>query len=141
MDNKILGKKIRNERRKLDLTQEQLAEAVKVTSPYIGQVERGERGISVENLVNICNRLGVTVDYILGDYYPKTHDEYYKGQWSKLMQGRTDFEQAFVIKIVESTLQNIDVLLDDFTNAFMEANPNMRKKAGSATQTDNRASK
>jgi transcriptional regulator with XRE-family HTH domain len=116
MDYELLGKKIRNERRRQDLTQEQLAEAVNVTPPYIGQVERGARGVSIENLVNICNHLGVTVDYILSDYYTKSHDEYYKGQWSKLMQGKTDSEQEFVLKIAESALENIDILRDGFTN-------------------------
>jgi len=110
MDYKALGKRIREERRKRDLTQEQLADNVNVTYSYIGQVERGERGISLETLINISNRLGVTVDYLLSDYRD-SHYEYYKGQWAKLMQGRYDFEQEYVFKLAETAVKNMDLLI------------------------------
>lgn len=60
-----LGKRIREERTKLRLTQEQLAEAAEVNESYIGQVERGEKNPSLETVVSIANSLGVTVDYLL----------------------------------------------------------------------------
>lgn len=60
-----LGKRIREERTKLRLTQEQLAEAAEVNESYIGQVERTEKNPSLETVVNIANALGVTVDYLL----------------------------------------------------------------------------
>ena len=118
LDYKLLGKRIREVRRKHDLTQEKLAEDINVTHPYIGQVERGERGISIENLVNLCNRLDVTVDYLLSDYYVKDHNEYYKGQWAKLMQSRADFEQDFVLSIVEAVLKNMDTYTESFVSEY-----------------------
>lgn len=60
-----LGRRIREERTKLRLTQEQLAEAAEVNESYIGQVERGEKNPSLETVVSIANSLGVTVDYLL----------------------------------------------------------------------------
>jgi transcriptional regulator with XRE-family HTH domain len=62
---KYLGQRIREERTKLRLTQEQLAEAAEVNESYIGQVERGEKNPSLETVVSIANSLGVTVDYLL----------------------------------------------------------------------------
>jgi len=62
---KYLGQRIREERTKYRLTQEQLAEAAQVNESYIGQVERGEKNPSLETVVNIANSLGVTVDYLL----------------------------------------------------------------------------
>ena len=59
MDYKALGKKIRSERLKIELTQAQLAEKVNLTPAYIGQIERGERKFSLEALVNIANILKV----------------------------------------------------------------------------------
>ncbi|MBQ4326972.1 MAG: helix-turn-helix transcriptional regulator, partial [Clostridia bacterium] len=50
MDYTALGKRIREERLKLNLTQEQLAEDVDLSTAYIGQIERGERRVSLENL-------------------------------------------------------------------------------------------
>ena len=39
-----LGRRIREERQKLNLTQEKLSESINVSTTYIGQIERGERG-------------------------------------------------------------------------------------------------
>jgi len=62
---KYLGQRIREERTKLRLTQEQLAEAAEVNESYIGQVERAEKNPSLETVVSVANALGVTVDYLL----------------------------------------------------------------------------
>ncbi len=62
---KYLGQRIREERTKYRLTQEQLAEAAEVNESYVGQVERGEKNPSLETVVSIANSLGVTVDYLL----------------------------------------------------------------------------
>lgn len=67
MDYKRLGQRIREERRKLHLTQAELAEAIDISDTYMGAIERGERGVTLETLVRLANRLGVTVDYLLAD--------------------------------------------------------------------------
>ncbi len=59
--------RIREERRKLGLTQAQLAEAVDISDTYMGAIERGERSLTLDTLVRLVNRLGVTVDYMLSD--------------------------------------------------------------------------
>ena len=61
MEQQALGKRIREERLKLNLTQERLAEDVNLSTAYIGQIERGERSLTLENLVAVANRLGVTI--------------------------------------------------------------------------------
>ncbi|KLU60236.1 anaerobic benzoate catabolism transcriptional regulator [Peptococcaceae bacterium CEB3] len=60
-----LGQRIREERTRYRLTQEQLAEAAEVNESYVGQVERGEKNPSLETIVSIANSLGVTLDYLL----------------------------------------------------------------------------
>jgi transcriptional regulator with XRE-family HTH domain len=67
MDFALLGKRIRDERLLLRLTLEQLAELVDKSSNFIGQIERGDRKLSVETLVSIANALGTTVDSLLKD--------------------------------------------------------------------------
>jgi transcriptional regulator with XRE-family HTH domain len=68
MDYKRLGKRIREERIKLNLTQAQLAEAIDISDTYMGAIERGERSLTLDTLVKLVNRLGVTVDYMLSDF-------------------------------------------------------------------------
>lgn len=67
MDYKRLGDRIREERLKLNLTQAKLAEAVDISDTYMGAIERGERSLTLDTLVRLANRLGVTVDYLLSD--------------------------------------------------------------------------
>ena len=67
MDYKRLGKRIREERQRLNLTQAQLAEDIDISDTYMGAIERGERSLTLDTLVRLVNRLGVTVDYMLSD--------------------------------------------------------------------------
>ena len=67
MDYKRLGKRIREERQRLSLTQAQLAESIDISDTYMGAIERGERSLTLDTLVRLVNRLGVTVDYLLSD--------------------------------------------------------------------------
>ncbi len=67
MDYKRLGKRIREERQRLNLTQAQLAESIDISDTYMGAIERGERSLTLDTLVRLVNRLGVTIDYMLSD--------------------------------------------------------------------------
>ena len=67
MDYKRLGERIREERRRLNLTQAQLAENIDISDTYMGAIERGERSLTLDTLVRLVNRLGVTIDYLLSD--------------------------------------------------------------------------
>ena len=67
MNQTLLGQRIREERKKLHLTQEQLAEKINVSTAYMGFIERGERNITLGKLTLLANVLGVSVDYLLSD--------------------------------------------------------------------------
>ena len=57
MNEFMIGHRIREERLRLNLTQEKLAEDVDLTTAYIGQVERGERNLTLENLIQLSQIL------------------------------------------------------------------------------------
>ena len=67
MDYVRLGERTREERLRLHLTQARLAEDVDISDTYMGAIERGERSLTLDTLVRLVNRLGVTVDYLLAD--------------------------------------------------------------------------
>lgn len=56
---KIIGNKIRELRRTQNMSQEKLAGVCKLHRTYIGSVERGERNISLENIIVIAKALNV----------------------------------------------------------------------------------
>ncbi len=51
------GRNVRTQREKQSLTQEELAEKAFVHRTYIGAVERGERNVSLRNIVAIARAL------------------------------------------------------------------------------------
>ncbi len=48
MDYKRLGERIREERKRINLTQAALAEAIDISDTYIGAIERGERSPTLD---------------------------------------------------------------------------------------------
>jgi transcriptional regulator with XRE-family HTH domain len=75
MDYVKLGEKIKRERVHNRLTQEVLAEMAEITSSYVGQIERGERKVTLSKLVRIANVLNVSVDYLLSDTIDMIDDD------------------------------------------------------------------
>lgn len=62
---KEIGKRIRGERLKNRLTIEKLCEMLEVSPSFIGLVERGESGISLEKLYRLSEIFNVSCDYLL----------------------------------------------------------------------------
>ncbi|MEP6672811.1 MAG: helix-turn-helix transcriptional regulator [Chthoniobacter sp.] len=58
---KIIGDAIRESRKAATLSQEKLAEKADLHPNYIGEVERGEKTISVDGLLRIADALKVSV--------------------------------------------------------------------------------
>ena len=40
---------------------------IDISDTYMGAIERGERSLTLDTLVRLVNRLGVSVDYMLSD--------------------------------------------------------------------------
>lgn len=65
MDYKDMGMRIRAARRRMGLTQEQLAEKADISASFMGHLERGTRVASLETLITLCNELEVKPEYLL----------------------------------------------------------------------------
>ena len=55
------GKRVRDERTKLGISQEKLGERAKVHRTYIGMIERAEKNITLTNMEKIARALGLKV--------------------------------------------------------------------------------
>ena len=60
-----MGKRISGQRKLLGLTQEEIAEKLDVSVQFISYIERGQKGISLENLIKLSKELNISCDYIL----------------------------------------------------------------------------
>lgn len=68
-----LGKRIKDERQKRGMTQEQLAEKIDISTNFMSLIENG-KNMSVETLTKISIVLGVSVDYLLSDIVEISND-------------------------------------------------------------------
>ena len=64
-DLKAIGKKIKAIRREKGLTQANLSEQLDITDRTLNLMENGKCGMKIETLINFCNVLGVSPNYIL----------------------------------------------------------------------------
>lgn len=65
LDLEGIGIRIRLQRETLNLSRERFAEIIGLSSFYIGQIERGERSMSLETLIKVSRTLKISTDYIL----------------------------------------------------------------------------
>lgn len=62
------GNKVRRERLKRNLSQEELAAKAGVHRTYIGMVERAEKNITLKNIEKICQALNLSIPDFFSDF-------------------------------------------------------------------------
>jgi transcriptional regulator with XRE-family HTH domain len=97
----MLGKRIKEERLRLNLTQERLSEDIEISTAYLGQIERGERSLTLDKLVRLANRLGVTVDYLLSDSVSISADNQ-TDRILQLLQDKTIEEKEMAFQVLNT---------------------------------------
>lgn len=68
MKNDVLikfGKKVREQRILLNLSQEELARRAGVHRTYVGMIERAEKNITLENIQKIAKALNLSLDKLM----------------------------------------------------------------------------
>jgi len=117
IDHRSIGQRIREEREKLALSRSEFAEIVELSDYYLGQLERGERQMSLPVLLKISSCLHVSMDYLLlgaAQYngYPATEEtitpfESEKTKSRDIMQlidKCSDKELALIKKLIQTVL-------------------------------------
>lgn len=92
----LIGHEIRKLRTKARISQEQLAEMSNVHPTYIGQLERGEKNVSVDRLQDILTSLNIT----LSEFF-KSIDTYYSIDKNK---------QNMIIRLMELSEEQLKTL-------------------------------
>lgn len=60
-----IGARIREAREQLQMSRETLARLTGISALFLGYVECGQKGMSLETLVSFCDALHITADYLL----------------------------------------------------------------------------
>ena len=62
-----MGRRMKMKRRSLKISQEELAQQIKISVSFYVYIERGRRTPSIDTLVAIANALNVGTDFLLAD--------------------------------------------------------------------------
>ncbi len=65
---KQFGHNVRAERQKIGLSQEELADKADLDRSYVGGVERGERNISLVNIVKLARAIGIPAAHLFKSF-------------------------------------------------------------------------
>ncbi len=60
-----IGERLRGIREGMQMTREEFSEKIDITDSFLGQIERGERSLSVKTLKKVVKYTGVSADYLL----------------------------------------------------------------------------
>lgn len=107
MDYKRLGNRIREERKRLNLTQSQLAEDIDISDTYMGAIERGERSLTLDTLTRLANRLGVTIDFMLADSVSDS-DSNIMEQFKQIIDGHPLERKQMAINVLRTIFSYFD---------------------------------
>ena len=61
----LFGERIRNRRNTLNLTQDYIAEKAGIGIRFYQDLERGEKGVSLNTLIGLSKALDFSIDYLL----------------------------------------------------------------------------
>jgi len=75
LDIKEMGRRVRIRREFLNLSRDQLAEKIDVSSQFIADLEYGHKGMSIQTLYKLSQVLNVSADYFLAGKVYNADDE------------------------------------------------------------------
>lgn len=105
MVDKRIGKRLKQRREALGLTQEQFAEKIGVTSNYISSLERGMSFPRYENLILILNGLETSADAIFCDVL-KYATDYTASSLSQMLNTLPVEDRGQLLRLLEVLIQN-----------------------------------
>lgn len=98
---KDIGNRIKQQRKKIGLTQEKLAELTEISVPHMSNIENANTKVSLTVLVNIANVLHCTIDELLcgnlANNAPATNTVI-----NNIFDGCTKDDKAIILDIMEA---------------------------------------
>lgn len=100
---KRVGDRIRHIRKEKGLSQEQLAERAGLHNNYVGQVERGEKNLTIETLEKIVSGLDISLEELFRFLDPMEQQDAL-GEIVRLLTERPVQDQEMALQLLKSVL-------------------------------------
>lgn len=99
VDYKLIGRRIKDNRKKKHMTQEVLAEKIDVTVGYISQIERGISRVNLDTMSLIANVLDCDVaDFITGS--STLHSSYLQNEIFTQLQNCNEKQKKMILEFI-----------------------------------------
>ena len=102
-----IGSRIRQARKKSNLTQRELAEKAFISESYLTLIELDKRNSSTDVVSKLAEILNISTDHLLFGDVPKTEQTLFS-EWKKLMNGRSAKEIEGAQNLVKCFFESLD---------------------------------
>ena len=121
IDYKALGAKIKEYRKKENITQEQLAEMADISLSHMSNIETASASVSLPALKLIADALDVTLDELLIDSYSKKQKEYlYSRKLECILEQCETVEQEIIVNTASKIIRGrFKKVLDHLIKTFL----------------------
>ena len=106
IDYGTIGTRVRAARKKLGLTQEELANRTELTVPYISNIENNHTKISLVTIASIANALDTTIDSLMYDNL-KVLTTQYDADIKDVVDDCTDQEKCIILDMVKQLKKSL----------------------------------
>ena len=115
---KEIGKRIRDQRLKNKLTIEKLCELLDVSPSFIGLVERGTSGISIEKLCRLSEIFHVSTDYLIKgiqdiETSPQQQNNSALDALNAYLYNSTEDEILFILSLIKFIKPRVEIKQTD----------------------------
>jgi transcriptional regulator with XRE-family HTH domain len=105
IDYKVIGNRIKKERKQSKLSQEELAECLGISSSFQSRMERGATKISLDMLGRISETLDISLSLLVAGVADSSCD-FLDEELSSAIEDFTPLERRLLLDIVKSIRQN-----------------------------------
>ncbi|WP_195269447.1 helix-turn-helix transcriptional regulator [Eubacterium sp. 1001713B170207_170306_E7] len=102
---KDIGNRIKKQRKKLKITQEQMSADINITIPFLSKIENGKTNFSLDILAEIADYLKIDVSYILSGAISTTPN-YLLPQLTEEYVKMTPSQKELLLDIAKSINKN-----------------------------------
>jgi len=100
IDFEVIGKRIKDRRIEIGLTQEKMAEQLDISVSLISRIERAVVKLSLETLGKIATLLKVTPSFLI-DGTTTNSNQYLRGEFSEMISGFNANKMKFTLAMTE----------------------------------------
>lgn len=105
MDDKAVGKRIKEHRLKIGLTQEKLAEKLDISTNHLSAVERGAYSVKLDLLVRMANIFGCSADELLEDVLEHSYHRR-SCEIDRRLESVSNEKRSMILDVMETMLRH-----------------------------------